>query len=567
MAIMVHSQPSETSGMSSNAGANGNGFHTGEFLSVDDSWSIGEDWEDDPGEHFYDGVSEDMILLDHDVDYLHWVIGYSVNRAGWHVSKDTYTNSPFSTPQNDVVLQFKLHELDSNGLEIFWLSINDDLAYLGGLSAHDGYGQGESDSWENAGYSVSVESRHTKENQFFWYSWDAEHLVTITIDKNNFSESADLYIDFFNTRLDNSWAEKWGISALNMFEDNGGTDNGLANWASQGSNMRISTLSPDSDVNSLWNAIETEFDQTAATLQGMVDGTKGNTFFNVGLAADDDISAAEIADAAYQIAGYLESFYTDDGFGTLDDVAEEMWTSSAAADFISPSENNVGLAGRIFQYINVAIHVADAANWQKLAKGAVGDISGALLHINATLDAGSSNQLPDEPTLGDELTEGMGNLINEMKGTLSLHLQRAKWEKDQSDIDMIQGGLDALTTASDRFVEELMELSVQLSAMTILFDMFGGESTAQRAGTEYHGTFVPRDLADIVAWNELGYDVTIEQGTHGIIGKHRLVKVREGDDNYAVFDGIDGFDYKIGLTEYLNGDSRTFDTSYDFVFV
>ena len=49
----------------------------------------------------------------------------------------------------------------------------------------------------------------------------------------------------------------------------------------------------------------------------------------------------------------------------------------------------------------------------------------------------------------------MGNLINEMKGTLSLHLQRAKWEEDQSDIDRIQGGLDALTTASDRFAEEL----------------------------------------------------------------------------------------------------------------
>ena len=99
-------------------------------------------------------------------------------------------------------------------------------------------------------------------------------------------------------------AEYWGISALNMFEDNGGTDNGLANWASQGSNMRISTLSPDSDVNSLWNAIEAEFDQTAATLQGMVDGTKGNTFFNVGTCRrDDDISAAEIADAAYRDCG------------------------------------------------------------------------------------------------------------------------------------------------------------------------------------------------------------------------------------------------------------------------
>lgn len=47
MAIMVHSQPSATSGMSSNAGANGNGFHMGEFMSVEDSWEIGEDWEDE----------------------------------------------------------------------------------------------------------------------------------------------------------------------------------------------------------------------------------------------------------------------------------------------------------------------------------------------------------------------------------------------------------------------------------------------------------------------------------------------------------------------------------------
>ena len=121
------------------------------------------------------------------------------------------------------------------------------------------------------GYSMSVESRRMEENQFSWHKWDAEHLVTITIPKNKFSESADLDLEFLNSRHDDSWAERWGISALNMFEDNGGTDNGLANWASQGSNMRISKLSPDPDVNSLWNAIETEFDQTATTLMGMVD--------------------------------------------------------------------------------------------------------------------------------------------------------------------------------------------------------------------------------------------------------------------------------------------------------
>ena len=127
MAIMVHSQPSATS-MSSNAGANGNGFHTGQFLSVADSWEIGEDWEDEYGEYFYEGMSEDIILLDHDVNsHIYW-LHFSKNEASWNVSKETYTNSPFSTPQNDVVLQFKLHELDSNGFEIFYLNINDDFA-------------------------------------------------------------------------------------------------------------------------------------------------------------------------------------------------------------------------------------------------------------------------------------------------------------------------------------------------------------------------------------------------------------------------------------------------------
>ena len=75
--------------------------------------------------------------------------------------------------------------------------------------------------------------------------------MTITIDRKKFKKSADLDIEFINSVFDHSWHEKWGISALNMFEDNGGTDNGLANWAPQGSNMRISTLSPDSDVNPL----------------------------------------------------------------------------------------------------------------------------------------------------------------------------------------------------------------------------------------------------------------------------------------------------------------------------
>lgn len=330
--------------------------------------------------------------------------------------------------------------------------------------------------------------------------------------------------------------------------------------------MRISPLSPASDVNSLWNSIEAEFGQAVATLQGMVDGTKGNTYFNVGTAAADDISAAEIADAAYQIAGYLESFFTQDGFGTLDDVAKEMWVSAAGADFISPSENNVGLAGRIFQYINVAIHLADADSWQKLAKGAVGDISGGLLHIDSTLNKDSSNQLPDGATLSDELVQGMGNLINEMKGTLSLHLQRAKWEKDQSGINMIQGGLDALTAASDRFADEYMELTAQLSAMSILFDMFDGESTAQRDNTAYSSRENVWDLADIQAFVKLGYDVNITQGSHGIVGQHRLVEVREGSADYAKFDGIDGFDYKIDDVHFGGGNSR-FTSSYDFEFV
>jgi len=549
MAIMVHSQPSVTSGMSSNAGANGNGFHDGFFVHGDDYW--------------YE-APEDLIMLDPDIWRNFWGLKISKTEASWNVSKDTYTNSPFFEPQNDVVLQFKLHEINSHKPELFSVKINNQTVSLGFLDAAGGYGEGESFSSNVSGYSLSRESRNT-EQELWWSAPDGEHLVTITIDKERFSQSADLDIVFQNMRAD-KFNAYWGISALNMFEDNGGTDNDLANWASQGSNMRISTLSPDSDVNSLWNSIEAEFDQTATTLQGMVDGTKGNTYFNVGTAAADDISAAEIADAAYEIAEYLESFFTNDGYGTLDDVAEEMWVSAAGSDFISPSQNNVGLAGRIFQYINAAIHITDADSWQKLAKGAVGDISAALLHINQTLEEDSSNELPEGATLGDELVQGMGNLINEMKGTLSLHLQRAKWEEDQSDINRIQGGLDALTLASDRFAEEYMEMTAQLSAMTILFDMFDGESTAHRAGTAYHSTFRPRDMADIVAWNELGYDVTIEQGTHGINGKHRLVKVREGDDNYAVFDGIDGFDYKIGVTEHFDG-TRTFETSYDFMFV
>lgn len=330
--------------------------------------------------------------------------------------------------------------------------------------------------------------------------------------------------------------------------------------------MRISTLSPDSDVNSLWNSIEAEFDQTATTLQGMVDGTKGNTYFNVGTAAADDISADEIADAAFQIANYLESFFNNDGFGTLDDVALEMWMSAAGADFINPSENNLGLAGRVFQYINVGMHWANADSWQQLAKDSVGDISGALIHINKTLEENnSSDQLPDGATLGDELVQGMGNLIQEMKGTLSLHLQRAKWEKEQSDIDTIQEGLDALTTASDRFAQEYMEMTGQLSAMSILFDMFDGQPIALRDHTAYSSRESVWDLADIQAFVELGYDVNITQGAHGVNGQHRLVEVREGSADYAKFDGIDGFDYKIDDVHFGDGSSR-FISSYDFEF-
>ena len=112
MAIMVHSQPSATS-MSSNAGANGNGFHTGEFLSVDDSWERAQEREQH-GEYHVEGMSEDMVLLNHDVNLHQYGWQYSVNYASWNVSKETYTNSPFFTPQNKVVLQFKLHEIDSN---------------------------------------------------------------------------------------------------------------------------------------------------------------------------------------------------------------------------------------------------------------------------------------------------------------------------------------------------------------------------------------------------------------------------------------------------------------------
>ncbi len=549
MAIMVHSQPSVTSGMSSNAGANGNGFHDGFFVHGDDYWHE---------------APEDLIMLDPDIWRNFWGIKISKTEASWNVSKDTYTNSPFFEPQNDVVLQFKLHEINSHKPEQFFVEINNQTVWLGLLDADAGYVEGETFTRNISGYSLSRESRNL-EQEMWWSAADADHLVTITIDKEMFSQSADLDIVFRNYRAD-KFNAYWGISALNMFEDNGGTDNDLANWASQGSNMRIATLSPDSDVNSLWNSIEAEFDQTAATLQGMVDGTKGNTYFNVGTAEEDDISAAEIADAAYQIAGYLESFFTNDGYGTLDDVAEEMWVSAAGSDFISPSQNNVNLAGRIFQYINAAIHITDADSWQKLAKGSVGDISAALLHIKDTLNEDSSNELPEGATLGDELVQGMGNLINEMKGTLSLHLQRAKWEEDQSDINTIQGGLDALTLASDRFAEEYMQMTAQLSAMTILFDMFDGESTAQRAGTAYHTEYLPENMADIQAFIDLGYSVELFQESGTFHGKWRRVEVREGDNDYAVFDGIDGFDYKIGITEHHDG-TRTFDTSYGFEFV
>ena len=567
MAIMVHSQPSATSGMSSNAGANGNGFHTGEFLSVDDSWERAQEREQH-GEYHVEGMSEDMVLLNHDVDMHLWGYQFSLNYASWNVSKETYTNSPFFTPQNKVVLQFKLHEIDSNGHEAFWLKVNDTWVFLDWLSAEHGYDHGESSDWTDPeGYSVSLKSRATEVNQHWKSSSDAEHLVTITLDSDKFSDSADLNIKFANTRSDNAWYERWGISALNMFEDNGGTDNGLASWASQGSNMRISKLSPDPDVNSLWNAIETEFDQTAATLVGMVDETKGNTYFNVGTAADDDISAAEIADAAYQIAGYLKSFFTDNGFGTLDDVAKEMWVSAKNADFINTEEDGISFAGRLFQYINFLSHASSADSWHTLLKGTLGDISAGLLHIDLVLAEDESNVLPDDVhTLGDELVQGIGNLIHEMKGTLSLHLQRAQWEQNQDDINMIQGGLDDLTEAADRFAEEYIEMSTQLSAMSILFDMFDGQESADRVNMAYDSKDSEWELADIIAFKELGYDVSIsQQKPTGVSEYYRQVEVREGSEDHAKFDGIDGFDYKIG--ERYTWGERSFGNSYDFEFV
>ena len=59
---------------------------------------------------------EDMIMLDPDIWRNFWGLKISKTEASWNVSKDTYTNSPFFEPQNDVVLQFKLHEINSTNL-------------------------------------------------------------------------------------------------------------------------------------------------------------------------------------------------------------------------------------------------------------------------------------------------------------------------------------------------------------------------------------------------------------------------------------------------------------------
>ena len=288
----------------------------------------------------------------------------------------------------------------------------------------------------------------------------------------------------------------------------------------------------------------------------------------MGTAADDDISAAEIADAAYQIAGYLKSFFTDNGFGTLDDVAKEMWVSAKNADFINTEEDGISFAGRLFQYINFLSHASSADSWHTLLKGTLGDISAGLLHIDLVLAEDESNVLPDDVhTLGDELVQGIGNLIHEMKGTLSLHLQRAQWEQNQDDINMIQGGLDDLTEAADRFAEEYIEMSTQLSAMSILFDMFDGQESAERVNTAYESKDSEWELADIIAFKELGYDVSIsQQKPTGVSEYYRQVEVREGSEDHAKFDGIDGFDYKIGEAFFSNGNT-SFTNSYDFEFV
>lgn len=75
-----------------------------------------------------------------------------------------------------MVLQFKLHELDSNGDEDFWLNINGKFVYLGEFDAYDLTHESEEFSYNFGHYKVVRESRRTEENQFSWYEFDAEHL-------------------------------------------------------------------------------------------------------------------------------------------------------------------------------------------------------------------------------------------------------------------------------------------------------------------------------------------------------------------------------------------------------
>lgn len=139
---MINSQPGARSGLSTDPGANGNGFHTGQHMTVDHSQAIADILNGAYGANTYHGVSDDMVLLNHQVNMGLFPLGLSRNEASWNVSKDTYTNSPFSMLQNDAVLQFKLHEFDSNGMEGFWLQINNDMVGIDILNADQGYGQG-----------------------------------------------------------------------------------------------------------------------------------------------------------------------------------------------------------------------------------------------------------------------------------------------------------------------------------------------------------------------------------------------------------------------------------------
>ena len=77
------------------------------------------------------------------------------------MSKETYTNRK-TKPQKDVVLQFKLHELDSNGDEDFWLNINGKFVYLGEFDAYDLTHESEEFSYNFGHYKVVRESRRTE---------------------------------------------------------------------------------------------------------------------------------------------------------------------------------------------------------------------------------------------------------------------------------------------------------------------------------------------------------------------------------------------------------------------